>query len=119
MAIVATGARERIYLAPTPDHELAAQQAKPEWLPEVTISGSTQYLGVKPYGMERFDQLFTSRQLVALTTFSDLVTDVGEKIYRDAVAAGVAADDTGLDAGGTGARAYAEAVGVYLAFAVS
>ena len=39
----------------------------------MTISGSTQYLGVKPYGMTRVDQLFTLRQLVALTTFSDLV----------------------------------------------
>ncbi|MSR33006.1 MAG: hypothetical protein EXR99_16055, partial [Gemmataceae bacterium] len=71
MAIVAEGVRGRVYLAPTPEMEAIASQAKPEWKPEVTISGSTQYLGVKPYGMDRFDQLFTDRQLVALTTFSD------------------------------------------------
>ncbi|HVZ33148.1 MAG TPA: DUF1156 domain-containing protein, partial [Polyangiaceae bacterium] len=62
MAIVAEGERGRVYLAPTPEHEAAARKAKPEWKPEVTISGSTQYLGVKPYGMDRFDQLFTDRQ---------------------------------------------------------
>ena len=75
MAIVAEGDRGRVYLPPTAGHETAAREAKPEWKPEVKISGSTQYLGVLPYGMERFDQLFTSRQLAALTTFSDLVAE--------------------------------------------
>ena len=73
MAIVAEGERGRVYLAPMPEHAAIARKAKPEWKPEVTISGSTGYLGVKPYGMERFDQLFTPRQILALTTFSDLV----------------------------------------------
>ena len=59
MAIVAEGERGRVYLAPTKEHELAVREAMPEWRPELTISGSTQYLGVKPYGMDRFDQLFT------------------------------------------------------------
>src|SRR5262249_12104295 len=67
MAIVAEGDRGHVYLAPTAEHETTAHQQKPEWRPEVTISGSTQYLGVKPYGILRFDQLFTDRQLVALT----------------------------------------------------
>jgi putative DNA methylase len=53
---------------------------------------------------------------VALTTFSDLVGEARERIRRDAVAAGLPDDDTPLDAGGTGARAYAEAVSVYLGF---
>jgi putative DNA methylase len=73
MAIVAEGKRGQVYLEPTSEHEAAARKGKPEFRPEVTISGSTQYLGVKPYGMERFDQLFTDRQLVSLTTFTNLV----------------------------------------------
>ena len=63
--------------------------------------------------------LFTDRQLVALTTFSDLVSEARERIRLDAVAAGMPDDGLPLREGGTGATAYAEAVGVYLAFAIS
>ena len=61
MAIVAEGDRGRVYLPPIPDHEKTAHKASPQWRPEVEISGSTQYLGVQPYGMYKFDQLFTDR----------------------------------------------------------
>ena len=118
MAIVAEGDRGRVYLAPTPEMEAIALTAKPTWKPELTISGSTQYLGVKPYGMDRFDQLYTDRQLVALTTFSDLVQEACERVQCDALAAVFPDDKRPLRDGGTGAVAYAEAVGVYLAFAV-
>lgn len=123
MAIVAEGVRERVYLAPTAEHEAIAGKARPAWRPDVTISGSTQYLGVKPYGMERFDQLFTDRQLEALTTFSDLLDEVMDRVRRDASAAAAAADarddSIPLRDGGFGAAAYADAVGVYLAMATS
>jgi putative DNA methylase len=119
MAIVAEGDHGRVYLPPTPEHEEIARQAKPEWRPEVTISGSTQYLGVKPYGMDRFDQLFTPRQLVALTTFADLVGEAMARVKRDALAAGLPDDNKPLRDGGTGATAYAEAVATYLSFSVS
>jgi putative DNA methylase len=119
MAIVAEGERGRVYLAPTREHESAAQRAKPEWRPEVTISGSTQYLGVKPYGIDRFDQLFTSRQLVALLTLSDLVGEARERVRRDAIQAGLADNSVPFREGGNGAFAYAEAATVYLAFAAN
>jgi len=119
MAIVAQGNRERVYLEPAPEHEEAALNAKPEWRPELTMSGSTQYLGVKLYGMDRFDQVFTERQLVALTTFSDLVNEARDRIELDALAAGLPADGMQLAAGGTGVTAYSEAVAVYLACGVS
>lgn len=119
MAVVAGGDRGRVYLSPTPEDETVARKARPEWKPEGTISGSTQYLGVKPYGMDRFDQLFTDRQLVALATLSDLVGGAIQHARRDACVAGLPDDPTPLRDGGTGATAYAEAVGVYLAFALS
>lgn len=119
MAIVAEGDRGRIYLEPTREHELAAENAIPAWKPEVTISGSTQYLGVKPYGMDRFDQLYTARQLVALTTFSDLVTEAQEQIKLDAIEAGMPDDGRPLAKSGYGATAYAEAIAVYLGLGVS
>ena len=119
MAIVAEGQRGRVYLAPTPEHEAVALNAKPEWKPEVTISGSTQYLGVKPYGMDRFDQLFTDRQLAALVTFSDLVGEARLEAISDALKAGYSEDRTPLRDGGSGAVAYADSIGVYLGLGVS
>jgi putative DNA methylase len=119
MAIVVEGQRGRVYLSPTPEHEAIALTAIPEWRPELTISGSTQYIGVKPYGIEKFDQLFTDRQLVALTTFSDLVEEVTEQIRIDGLSAGMKENPLALSEGGVGAAAYAEAVSVYLAFGVS
>ena len=119
MAMVADGQRGRVYLPPTAEHEAVARRAKPDWKPEITISGSAQYLGVRPYGMDRLDQLFTDRQLVTLTTFSDLVGEVGDRIQSAAVAAGLPDDHKPLRDGGTGATAYAEAVGVYLGLVVS
>jgi putative DNA methylase len=118
IALVAHGARGRIYLSPTPEQEAIAQRAKPEWKPEIPISGSTQYLGVKPYGMENFSQLFTDRQLVALTTFTELAQEAFERCKADALKAGMENDGKGLEAGGVGATAYAGAIATYLAFVI-
>ncbi len=119
MAVVAAGDHERVYLAPTSEHEAVSHEAEPEWKPEVMISGSTQYLGVKPYGMDRIDQLLTDRQLSALTTFTDLVQEVRKRVQHDAIKAGLSDDAKPLRDGGTNAIAYAEAVGVYLGLSVS
>ncbi|SDX45205.1 putative DNA methylase [Thiocapsa roseopersicina] len=120
MAIVAEGQRGRVYLAPTLLQEEVALTAEPTFKPDTPSRGTwASNAQGRIYGFKTFGDYFTSRQLVALTTFSDLVTESGERIYRDAVAAGMADDQTGLDAGGLGAWAYAEAVGVYLAFLVS
>jgi putative DNA methylase len=119
MALVAEGERGRVYLSPTDEMENIALQAKAEWKPEYEISGSNQYLGVRPYGMNQFNKLFTERQLVALTTFSDLVHQARELVKRDACARGMADDSCILDAGGTGATAYADAIAVYLGLLIS
>ena len=68
--------------------------------------------------MTRWRDLFTSRQLVALTTFSDLIQEARDEVKSHAILSGLIDDDASLDAGGTGASAYADAVAVYLAFAV-
>lgn len=115
MAIVAEGKRGRVYLAPTKEHETIADSQEPSWRPQVAISGSTQYLGVKPYGMESFDQLYTRRQLITLATFSELVQEAIVRCRTDAIASGVPDDHVPLDAGGKNATAYSEAIGVYLA----
>ncbi|MBX9629970.1 MAG: DUF1156 domain-containing protein [Burkholderiales bacterium] len=119
LGIVANGERGRVYLSPTQQHEAIAHKAEPEWKPEVTISGSTQYLGVKPYGMERFDQLFTNRQINALTTLADLVHEARERVILDALTAGLPTNGESLAKNGNGAIAYADAVSTYLGLGVS
>jgi len=119
MAIVAEGDRGRVYLAPTPEHEAAALKAKPEWKPEVAMPENPRWFSPPLYGLKTYGDLFTPRQLVALTTFSDLVQEARERVQRDALAAGLPADPKPFRDGGTGATAYAEAVGVYLGFNVS
>ena len=118
MAMVAEGERGRVYLPPTQEMEAVALQAEPIWKPDVEISGSTQYLGVKPYGMHRFSELFTPRQLVALTTFADLVQEARERVKRDALDAGMIDDGKSLADGGSSGTVYMDAVGVYLAIVV-
>jgi putative DNA methylase len=118
MAIVAEGTRARIYLAPTQEHEDAAQQAQPAWKLSGNVPARLTGGTCVPYGLAEWGDLFTPRQLVALTTFSDLVPEAIARVRADALAAGMPDDGRGLDAGGTGATAYAEAVGVYLAFSV-
>jgi len=119
MAIVAEGDRGRVYLGPTPEHERAALQAEPHWRPDVPLAPDPRALWTPPYGLTTYGDLFTDRQLVALTTFSDLVGEATSRVRTDAVAAGLADDSTPLREAGTGATAYAEAVGLYLSLGIS
>ncbi len=119
MAVVAEGERGRVYLSPTPEMEVVALQAKPEWRPDCEMPKKHRNFQAPVYGMNNLGDLFTPRQLVALTTFSDLVQDARERAKNDAVVAGLPDDGYGLAAGGTGASAYADAVAVYLTFNVS
>ncbi len=118
MAIVAEGERGRVYLAPTPEMEAIALTAQPGWKPEVAMPENPRWFSPPLYGLKTYGDLFTPRQLVALTTFSDLVQEARERVKRDALAAGLPDDGIALDKGGDGATAYADAVGVYLALAV-
>ena len=116
MASVAEGERGRVYLSPTPELEVIALKAKPKWKPEVEFFQQALGFRVANYGMTKWSDLFTDRQLVALTEFSDLVHTTRERVLQDASAAGMSDESRGLDAGGNGATAYADAVAVYLAF---
>lgn len=118
MAIVAEGKRGRIYIAPDAAQIEAAEVEKPEDYPTGKLAKHFTGGSCVPYGLDEFDKLFTNRQLTALTTFSELVGEAQKKAEADAVAAGLPDDGVGLDANGAGARAYGEAIGVYLAFVV-
>lgn len=119
LAIVAEGNRMRVYLPPSAVHEALAQSAAPAWKPEVEFLQQALGFRVGNYGLTKWSDLFTRRQLVALTTFSDLVGEARERARQDAAAAGMPDDGLGLERSGTGATAYGEAVGTYLGLAVS
>lgn len=117
MAVVAEGMRGRVYLSPTQVQIDVARTARPEWAPEMDLPNNPRDFKTPNYGLGKFSDLFTPRQLVALTTFSDLVQDAIARVREDALASGMTDDGQGLDQNGKGATAYSQAVGVYLALA--
>ena len=119
MAIVAEGDRGRVYLSPLGEHENIANLAKPEWKPDMPLPENPRDFKTPNYGLSTFGDLFTPRQLVALATFSDLITQAMARVKEDAALADLPDDGRPLREGGTGVTAYAEAVGVYLALAIS
>jgi len=86
MAIVAEGVRGRVYLEPTAEQVAIAESAPSTWRPEVALHGKCR-VNVSNYGLDVYGDLFTPRQLVALTTFSDLVQEAIEKCHQDYLAA--------------------------------
>jgi putative DNA methylase len=123
MAVVAEGARSRIYLAPTEIHELAAVVERPV-VPELVqptperLTGGTCFA----YGLTSYDKLFTARQLTAMMIFSDLIGEVREKVLEDAKASSTFANHSNPEAiladGGSGPAAYADTMATYIGFAV-
>lgn len=118
MAIVAEGSRGRVYLSPEIGHEEIIKKALPIWKPEGEIAKRMTGGNCTPYGLTSWGDLFTSRQLVALTTFSDLVQEARNKVITDSKAAGINDDGLGIDAGGKGATAYGDALATLLAFSI-
>lgn len=116
-AVVAEGKYGRLYLTANSEHRNAAHVSRPDDAPSGILSGKAR-VNVSLYGFNETSDLFTPRQLTALTTFSSLVSEAQQKAEADAVAVGVFNDHIALSEGGSGARAYGEAVGVYLAFVV-
>jgi putative DNA methylase len=129
VAVVAQGERGRVYLAPSPSDEAIARGATENPAVEEArttfLSGSTPTRAMitggvcSAYGLSTWGDLFTPRQIVALTTFSDLVQDARAKAERDARLSGLTVDCGDHRGGTAGSTAYADAVVLYLAFAVS
>lgn len=134
LAIVAEGKNGRVYLPPNEEHNRIARSANPKWKPEEEMNQNTPNLvSGRGYGITHWHEIFTPRQLLALTTFSDLVGEARERVLADANAAyrsnpelwkldTTATQDstpeTPIADGGTGPTAYADAVATYLAFGV-
>jgi putative DNA methylase len=118
MAVVCEGKKGRVYLPPQPDMERIAQDAQPSWIPETPLPDDVRNFWTLNYGLSTFSDLFTPRQLVALTTFADLVREARELVYLDATSAGLANGSSSLEMGGSGAESYADSVALFLGLLV-
>ena len=121
MAIVAQGEkRGRVYLSATPEDEaLATNVALPDWRPEGDVPAKLTGGTCVPYGLDEWWKLYTNRQLVVLDTLAGLQEETRETVERDAVTAGLVDDGVPLRDGGQGAKAYSDAIAVYLALTLS
>jgi putative DNA methylase len=118
MAVVLEGDRERVYLSPTTEMEQLARTAEARWRPDVPLAPDPRALWTPAYGLTTYGHLFTDRQLAVLTVFSELVDVARAQAKEDAESAEMGQDIRPLQAGGSGATAYSDAVALYLAFAV-
>ena len=118
IAVVADGSRQRIYLAPTMAQADAAMVPEPQDVPTQVLANDPRNLWTPAYGLGKFADLFTNRQLTALATFNDLVGEARERVLQDSLSAGLAEGDR-IERGGTQASAYADAVATYLGLSAS
>ena len=119
MVVIAEGDKSQLYLQAPDEHAAISYVAKPAWKPDLKVPAPCHEVDRLPmYGMPTWGDAFTARQLVALTTFSELIKETKDHVERDAAGLGLAEDDVPLGRGGQGAKAYSDAVGVYLALAI-
>lgn len=118
MAVVLDGPKGRVYVSPSEEQEKIARSVviQRNSLGNVPsrLTGGTCY----SYGLTEWQDLFTDRQLLALSTFSDLVTEAAAKAKADALIAGWPDDGKGLEVGGSEATAYGQALAIYLTFSL-
>ncbi len=119
MAIVAEGKKGRAYAEATDEQEKIGLSAKPNWRPEYEMSTHPQYMSVTNYGPSVIADLFMDRQTLALNTFAEKLLEMHQIIESDALQAGLKNDQISLNKGGSGAKAYADAVCIYLGLGIS
>lgn len=118
LAVVAEGNIGRVYLSPTLDHEEAVKGLVPTWEPDGELFSKALGFRVPAYGLTRWCDLFTKRQLLGLSTFSELVSEVRELVLSHSKGDFPEGSLSRLSEGGTGASAYADAIATYLGLGV-
>lgn len=118
LATVVQSGRKRIYLDPTNAQEAAGLTPPPLSLPEERLSYDPRNLWTPSYGLETWADLFTGRQLHFLTAACDALAELHPIIVKDALSSGLSGSES-LEDGGSGARAYADAICTYLGLAIS
>jgi putative DNA methylase len=118
VAAVSANRSGRSYRSPTAEQIAAADQTRTLDAPDQRLPAQALSFRVQGYGLEYWSEMFTARQLFALTIFSDQISEIRGEIFEDATAAGMSAGEP-MEHGGTGASAYADAVVLYLTLILS
>lgn len=118
MAVGYEGLNGREYCTPTAEQLDAASANAPSDIPLGELPNNTRWFSPPLFGLKNYTDLYTPRQLVLMTRLCDLVSEIKEAVYTDALKAGFPDDGLSLAKGGSGALAYSEAVSVYLALVV-
>lgn len=120
MAMVCDSDSGRVYLAPSEDQISAAQGNKVAWHPEQEMNTKTPNLvSGRGYGINYWYEIFTSRQLIAITSLIDALPIIHSLVLTDALNSGLKNDGKGINEGGNGAQAYADAITTYLSLSIS
>lgn len=117
LAVVAEGDRSRVYLSADQAGGLPADIPNQPIGPQTRLSGKTR-VNVSNYGIDVFSDMFTKRQLIALETFLSLLPEVRNKVLADSASSHITQEGFRLHENGRGASAYADAITVYLSFAI-
>lgn len=119
MAVFQASEGDRVFLESSEIQREAAEVPAPDDLPTGKIAENSRWFSPPGFGLADYTDLYTNRQLHMLTTFCDLIQEVIDKAASDALSMRMSESGGGLDNGGTGALAYGQAIGTYLAIAVS
>ncbi len=109
LAIVAEGGGRREYIEADEHHRIIAQVQIPQGMPEEELANDPRSIWCVGYGLTKFSDLFTPRQLLAMSTFTDLISEVRAKVKMDASSSGMDEESS---------SAYGDAVSLYLAFVI-
>lgn len=101
MAIVCEGSKGRVYISPQVAESILEIDKLPFWKSNTKLEGKAA-VNVPLYGFTTYGELFNKRQLIALSTFSDLIQEVIQKISADSK--------------GSIDEEYAKALATYLSF---
>jgi putative DNA methylase len=119
LAVIAETSAGRTHIQPTAEMEHLANSMFPNWKPDLKVPTPNHDVDRLPmYGMPTWGDAFDQRQLVALTTFADLVKEVRSIVLRDVTKTNIPQDSLSLERGGSGSCAYADSIATYIALAV-
>lgn len=119
IAIAADENKKRVYIEPDSKQNKAVDLLPPKKVPHGPLPNYARRFSPPSFGLRDYADLFTSRQLVYLTTMMDLAREVQAAVEKQALGKGFSDDGISFADGGTGALAYAQAIRMILVLTIS
>lgn len=118
LAIIVESKNGKQYMLPNSEEIAAANCKRLEPLHNNKLP-QKQYIGPHRYGFKDFSDLYINRQNNVIIEFTNEIKNIEREIVLKAKKIGFKEDNITLHEGGTGAQAYAEAIILYITFALS